>query len=249
LFELVEHAWASSQASASLIRYITLPDVGECLLYSTQVDMGLILSMIFNAATSVRTIRRQARRLSESLELVPEETDSPAAETLPSRPTDLVRPKGWDEAVQKLEALTSNERGADASIPVRPEREKDVVYTAYTCLWLPADPTLELLDDLAEGLAVWIEDIAAENAWNVDDLTIFPDYVLVSLRAPEDILPDDAIMHLMDETARLSEDYFPEATNDGPFWTDGYYMVSPPRDLSDREIARFITYQRQAQLG
>ncbi len=244
LFDLVDQAWQNSPNSESLIRYITLEESGEFLLYSTRVEHDLFLSMVFHSAMPVRTIRKQARRLSESLELVPEDSEPPAAKTLPSRPTDMRPPEGWAEAVKGTQELT-----VDESVPVRPAREEEETYIAYTCVWLPADPTLELLDDLADGLAEWIEDIAADHAWNLDDLAIFPDYVLVSLRAPQKALPDQVITTLMDETAHLSAEVFPRAANGGPFWTDGYYMVSPPRELSEREIARFITYQRQAQLG
>jgi REP element-mobilizing transposase RayT len=247
LFDLVDRAWQSATSDA-LIRFITLPEAGEFLLYSAQVEHDLILSMVFHSAIPVRTIRKQARRLSESLELVPEEIEPPAARTLPSRPTDMKPPPGWDKTVED-KAVEEQAAVAEESVPARPEPEEEVVYAAYTAMWLPADPTLELLDDLADGLAAWIEDIAADSAWELDDLAVFPDYVLVALRAPQTILPDDAIMRLMDETARLSQEAFPEVANGGPLWTDGYYVVSPSRELSEREVARFITYQRQAQLG
>jgi REP element-mobilizing transposase RayT len=175
--------------------------------------------------------------------LVPEEDEPPAAKTLPSRPTDMKPPEGWDEALKAAQGLA-----VDESIPVRPAHEEEAIYAAYTCVWLPADPALELLGELAEGLADWIEAIADDNAWKLDDLAIFPDYVLLSLRAPQKELPDYVITTLMDETTRRSEQAFPGVANGVLFWTDGYYLVSP-RELSEREIARFITYQRQAQLG
>lgn len=53
---------------------------------------------------------------------------------------------------------------------------------------------------------------------------------------------------LFDETARLTQEHFPERIDAaGRLWANGYYVVTPPRALSDREIGRFITYQRQAQ--
>jgi hypothetical protein len=73
--------------------------------------------------------------------------------------------------------------------------------------------------------------------------------VRLSLRVPQKLLADEVMAQLMDETTRLSADYFPDLANGDPLWADGYYVVSPPRALTDREIARFITYQRQAQIG
>ncbi len=137
----------------------------------------------------------------------------------------------------------------DEQMPSRPP-EDQVTYTAYGCLWLPFDPGLELVGELAEALYGWIEAIAEESAWELDGLDILGDYVAVAVRVPDTLQPDDVIGHLMDETARRAASAFPQAIQaGGKVWTDGYYVVSPPRDLSEREIARFITYQRQAQLG
>jgi CheY-like chemotaxis protein/REP element-mobilizing transposase RayT len=246
LFQLVDNAWLTSTAPPdALIRFITLPDAGEFLLYSTHVEYDLVLSMVFNANTSVRTIRRQARRLSESLDLVPEELpeEPPAAKTLPSRPTDLRPPAGLREAVAAHPSAAVEE-----SLPVPPVEDAGP-YTGYTCLWLPRDPGQELLGDFADALYQWIMDIADDSAWELHHLDIRPDYLVLSLSVPQKTLPDAAVTLLMDETARRSAKYFPDVVPGVALWADGYYVVAPPRELSEREIARFITYQRQAQLG
>jgi DNA-binding response OmpR family regulator len=243
LFEVVDAAWQTGPAdSDSLIRFITLPDMGEFLLYSVLVENDLSLSMVFSADTPVRAIRRQASRLSESLALVPEPSEPDAALTLPSRPTDLRPPEGWREAVGEPAFA------ADEDLPARPGRD-DGPYADYTCLWLPYDPGQELLGDFADGLYAWIRDIAAASEWGLTDLDIKPDYVLLSLRAPQMLLVDAVITRLMDETEERSAEFLPATGNGAPLWTDGYYFVSGSRMLSEREIARFITFQRQAQLG
>jgi CheY-like chemotaxis protein/REP element-mobilizing transposase RayT len=246
LFQVVDAAWMTSTASSdALIRFITLPEAGEFLLYSTQVDYDLILSMAFNANTPVRTIRRQARRLSESLDLVPEEVDEPpAAKTEPSRPTAPRPPAGLHEAVATLPPV------AEAELVAGPLPDEEAgPYTTYTCLWLPRDPGQELLGYFADALREWIVDIVDDSAWELHHLDIRPDYLVLSLSVPQKTLPDTAVTLLMDETARRSAREFPDVVNGGALWADGYYVVAPPRELSEREIARFITYQRQAQLG
>jgi len=50
----------------------------------------------------------------------------------------------------------------------------------------------------------------------------------------------------MNETAQRTADYYPDVVNGTPLWANGYYFVAPPRELSDREIARFITFQQQS---
>ncbi len=246
LFEIVDSAWQTSTVdSDALIRFITLPGEGEFLLYSKLVEHDLALSMVFHANTPVRTIRRQARRLGMSLDLVPEMDDEPpAAKTLPNRPTDLRPPVGLRES------LVQGELYDEQPIPSRPvEDSAPQTFTAYTCLWLPFDPGQELLGNLADDLYMWIQDIVEENAWQLEELDVRSDYVVVSLSAPEKVLPDTIIAHLMAETASRTAEYYPDELNGSALWTDGYYVVSPPRELTEREIARFITYQRQAQLG
>jgi hypothetical protein len=68
VFQIVEQAWREDTASSNaLIRSIYLPDLGDFLLYSAVLANGMVLSMVFSEKTSVSTIRRQARRLSQSL--------------------------------------------------------------------------------------------------------------------------------------------------------------------------------------
>lgn len=242
LEQTIAVAWSTSPPDHdSLSRYVTLPDAGEFLLYSTAVGGGMVLSMVFSSNTSIRTIRRQARRLSEALDLVPEPVETPeapAAVTHPSRPTDLRAPEG----------LRAARAGREQGAPVRHAPRPDVPYTSYCLLWLPWDPRLELEGDYAAALRGWIADIAARNAWEIDELDIETDYIRLTLKVPQKSLPDAVIQMLFDETARLTQEHFPERIDAaGRLWANGYYVVTPPRALSDREIGRFITYQRQAQ--
>jgi DNA-binding NarL/FixJ family response regulator len=243
LFKIVDDAWQSATTvSDSLIRFITLPEVGEFLLYSAQVENGMALSMVFHADTPVRAIRRQARRLSESLDLVPETPEPPAAKTTPSRPTGIRPPEGLRETV-------AEEAHAASATISQPTAEESGPTAAYTCLWLPFDPGLEMQGDLVSGLSTWLQDITHENAWELRDLDISPDYLLLTVSVPQRLLADDVMTRLMEETSRLSADHFPDLVSEGSLWADGYYVVSPARPLTEREIARFVTYQRQSQLG
>lgn len=250
LFEIVDSAWQtrSSDDTDSLIRYITLPDAGDFLLYSKLVPSGLSLSMVFHLDTTVSVIRRQAQRLSQSLELVPEAEEAPpveepaAARTAPSRPTDVRRPEDWriDEDMRIED---------EAGVLQRPGSQEEADM-GFTCVWMPRDPGQELVGDFAEDLREWVFEIGAEHGWRVDTVEVNADFIAVSLCVPQKAQPDEVITQLMDETTHRSSALHPEWL-DGyqPLWADGYYLVMPPRDLSDREIARFITYQRQAQIG
>ena len=240
LFNTVDNAWRTSPAASdALIRYIALPDAGEFLLYSTRVEADMTLSMIFGASTPLRTIRRQARRLSESLNLMPELPEAPAARTRPRRPEGLAA---------RLHSTTEVAVQAEAEAPAESAAvEADMgPYVSYTCLWAPHDSRLELRGEFADSLGDWIEDAVAADRWRLEALDVQTDYVLVSVDVPQTVRPDQAIAHLMAETAQRSAEEFPDLAYGQPLWADGYYFITPPRDLTDREIVRFLALQRQS---
>jgi CheY-like chemotaxis protein/REP element-mobilizing transposase RayT len=243
LFEIVDAAWRTASApSDALTRYITLPEAGEFLLYSMVVEGNMVLSMVFGANTSLRTIRRQARRLGESLNLVPEAPEPPAARTRPRRPSPPPVPPAVTEAepeVAESVAVAAPEPEAPAPPPPAPT-------VGYTCLWIPHDPRLELRGEFAQELAGWLEEFAQQEGWAVEALAIHNDYVQMTLAVPQNLQPDQVMTRLMTATAERSAAEFPDLAFGQPLWADGYFFVTPPRELSDREIARFITFQRQS---
>ncbi len=244
LFEIVDTAWRTAFAqSDALIRYITLPEAGEFLLYSMPVEGDMVLSMVFGANTSLRTIRRQARRLGESLNLIPElpqPEEPPAARTRPRRPS----PPSAQAAVAEPEPAASPAVAApEAEAPAPPPPAPTV---GYTCLWLPHDPRLELRGEFAQELTGWLDEFAQQEGWTVEALAIHTDYVQMTLAVPQNLQPDQVLARLMALTAERSAAEFPDLAFGQPLWADGYFFVTPPRELSDREIARFITFQRQS---
>lgn len=257
LFTEIARAWQTSTVeSDTLMRYIRVPEFGEFLLYSMLVEDGLLLSMVFHAGTSIRTIRRQARRLSVSLASVPEDVaeadsfDPPADvvwDTAPVEPQPIEDLR--EAAEQALEQAATGHPAREAALaqdgtsqPAAPDEPA----IAYTCLWLVRDPAVELTGDLAEDLNNWLSEVADEAGSTLHQLAITGDSVLVTLSIPQKTPPDAVIVQLMDETARAAAAYYPESVDeDRPLWADGYYLITPPRDLSDREIARFASYQYQ----
>ena len=64
---------------------------------------------------------------------------------------------------------------------------------------------------------------------------------------PVECVSVDAAQRARLETAPLGDDYFFNvAEDDAPFWADGYYIVTPPRDLTEREteVLRLIARGR-----
>lgn len=80
LRQLVQDDW-EAVADGARVRFITLPSSGkEYMLYSIRAQDDLTLSMIFAGATPLRIIRKQAQRLIDALQSVPE-PPAPAPET------------------------------------------------------------------------------------------------------------------------------------------------------------------------
>ncbi|MBN1201715.1 MAG: response regulator [Anaerolineae bacterium] len=251
LFQIVDDAWQANETRPrSMVRYIRLAKAGQFLLYTTRVEGGMVLSMVFSAYTPLGIIRRQAQRLSESLDFVPEDEETaarPEAATLPSRPTEPKPPRDMYKALGETLDTGAQEQLAAAAPPV--EEPANVPYIGYACLWLPDDdPTLELTGTFADDLHTWIEEIAEENAWEVEHLDVQADFVQLALRVPSDTLPDSAVAHLMTETTQRCQTSYPDVVRKrADLWASGYYVTTPPRALTEREIASFITFQRQSQ--
>ncbi len=232
LFRAAAEAWAQSELEGgALMRYVALPKVGEVLLYSLRLEEGFTLSMAFHRNTALGTIRRQARRLQEALALVPE---PPAARTQPSRPTALKPPEGLREAVAAQPA------------PSPPPAAEATPLVGYTVLLTPEDPRVELRDELAEALRAWLPEIAEAEGWRVEDVDVQADCVVLTLGVPEDLSPNAAITQLVERSTERVRAAWPEL-GEAPLWADGYYVVTPPRPLGEREIARVLTLQRNAQ--
>lgn len=255
LYDTVTSLWQTSSATPSLMRYIRLPDMGDFMLYSTVVEDDLILSMIFHAGMSIHATRQLAQRISTSLASVPDAAPArPAAIPSPQPGLDQAPPSADDlreAAEQALEQAAAGQALAHhppaETAEIRAAAQPDEPATAYTCFWLIADPgRFTLGGDLAEDLHNWIGEVAQENGWEVPALEVGPDSVVLTLSIPQKTLPDAAVTVFMQETANAAAAYYPEVMDEtGRLWADGYYLITPPRALTDREMARFAAYQYQ----
>ena len=254
LYDIVTSAWQTRSATPSLMRYIRLPDLGEFMLYSTVVEDDLILSMIFHSGMSIHATRRLAQPISTSLASVPDAASARPAPALSPEPDGYEAPPSADDLREAAERAL--EQAAAGKVPARqPSAEiaeiqsmpPDEPAAAYTCFWLIADPSrFALSGDLAEDLQNWIAEVAQENAWEVQTLEIGSDSVVLTVSIPQKTLPDSAVTVFMAETASAATAYYPEITGEvGRLWADGYYLITPPRELTDREMARFAAYQYQ----
>jgi len=94
LRQMIQDDWESTENGAR-VRFITLPSSNkDYMLYSIRTEDGLTLSMIFAGTTPLRIIRKQAQRLVEALQNVPEAATSPAPIEAPAAPVEAIVPVG-----------------------------------------------------------------------------------------------------------------------------------------------------------
>ncbi len=219
--------WTSSVNAPSVFRPLQVNPETLYLLYSTRTVESLTLSLLFHGDASMRTIRQVARQLHEAMARVPAEPpqddasseapqDAPpeAAQTLPSRPTDLRPPQGLREA---------------AAVKAEPAPPPLV----FTLALLPAAPPLS--DDLAALLPRYFEE-AADAAWRVEGVEVQPTHVSLQVSVPPEVTPAAAAERLIRETtARAAQE---------SLWLDACYIITPARSLTQRELAELAEYAR-----
>jgi DNA-binding response OmpR family regulator len=235
----INQAWqGATDEGNALVRFINVPVAGDFLMYSIRTVESMTLSMLFPSETPLRVIRQQAKQLLKALESIPEPapgapSESQAATTLPSRPTDLRPPEGMPEAARSTEGIVEEAAAAETPTPPRAEG----LYTAYAFVWLPREAVIA--DGVANMLVDWINAVAAAHAWQLDGTEIQPAYVTVQISIGANEMPSAAVETLMRETAARA--------NDPALWSEAYYIVAPGRAVTQQEIANFMEYRRDAQ--
>jgi CheY-like chemotaxis protein len=197
----ITRMWQSSASAPTVFRPLQVNPETLYLLYSTRTVDDLTLSLLFYGGTSMRTIRQVARQLHEAMSRVPESTmleateesavaevsetpEAPerpetaaqtpeAAETLPSRPTDLRPPQGLRQAVETATAEP---------------------LLVFTLALLPSESPLE--DDLAALLPRYFAEAAAAQDWQVEGVEVQPTHVSLQVSVPSGVSPSAAAEQL-----------------------------------------------------
>ncbi|MBI5670466.1 MAG: transposase [Chloroflexi bacterium] len=206
-----------SPAEGARFRFVSLPSSGkDYMLYSIQTTGSLLLSMIFAGTTPLRVIRRQAHKLVEALESVPE--------------VQLVE-------VQPVEAV------APEPEPLPPPPVEPVVTNAYACVWLLRDPDDYLSDAVAQSIIAGLSIQLQEQGWLIHTLQVHEDFVYLLADVPGERPPHDIIRELKRRSADIAHAQNPDLTPQ-MLWADSYLVLTPGRELQTEEILEFINFQR-----
>jgi DNA-binding NarL/FixJ family response regulator len=211
------------------VLYRQLP-IGEVLLYSLLSIGDLCLTVIVAGDTPLKTIRRQAAQLTESLLKTPAPAIPP--QEAPQAPAESPSPPALSPAPAAQEA--------PATQPARPAGS----YRPYACCWLVENPKDAINPVAARLIEQWLREICAGQDWDVQAIAIQSEWVYIALMAPSQTAAHQIAEALMTGTAERALALDPAGTHQSP-WSHGYLVQTPPDSLTEAQIQNFIQFYRQ----
>lgn len=226
---VIKDDWSATSDNAR-IRFITLPSSGtDYMLYSKGTIGGFTLSMLFIGTRQLRVIRRQGERLLNALEEIDAVDES--------EPINLDIPEAVVEEHSDIVAvpeITPDEAvTVDEPVDIGPK-------SPYTFILLTNE--IMLSDTVAKQLVFWMETQLNSLHWTTHKFYVRQDMLYLHADVPGDLSPASLVRNLKDQSEKIvqSED----DTLQGKLWTDAYLVLTPGRDMTDREIQRFLNFAR-----
>jgi len=121
---------------------------------------------------------------------------------------------------------------------------------SYTCLLIPGHPLQQLNGDLAKLLPQWLQQICASYNWQIEFVTVNPDYFQWGLRVIPSTQTGQFMQKIRHGTSELILSSFDQirnkiSTND--FWAAGYLVVLGTRPHPKEMIEQYIRLSRRQQ--
>lgn len=215
----VQDAWKRKGDARTRIIYRRLINT-ELLLYSIKTIDNQILTLIFSSDMPLKAIGRQAEKLAESLRAVP-----------PPPPPDLPSATLLD------------------SPPAPPPVIRPIgTYVGYACVWLLEDSGVPISQAGGQAIERGLRSLCAEQDWDFQKLDVQADWLAFHLDVPTSILPNTLMTTLMQTSEENLLGAEPQR-HPNRLWSDGYLITTPPQDLTDKDIQRFIRFYRREKVG
>lgn len=128
--------------------------------------------------------------------------------------------------------------------PINPEAYD----LSYTCLLIPRHPLHQLQGDLAKLLSQWLQQICVSNNWQIEFITINPDYFQWGLRVIPSTQTGQFMQKIRNETSELILSTFEPIRNKistDDFWASGYLVVLGTRPHPKEMIEQYIRLSRR----
>lgn len=128
--------------------------------------------------------------------------------------------------------------------PINPEAYD----LSYTCLLIPGHPLHKLQGNLAKLLTQWLQEICASYNWQIEFITVNPDYLQWGLRVIPSTQTGQFMQKIRNGTSELILSTFEQIRNKistDDFWASGYLVVLGTRPHPKEMIEQYIRLSRR----
>ncbi len=112
----------------------------------------------------------------------------------------------------------------------------------FAFVWLVDDPARLLLQPVAEQLVFWLEIQLNSLNWQIKRLDVHQDFIYLCADVPGRDSPDTLVRTVMDRARQIA--CAEDSSLPQDLWADAYLVLQPGRDMSDRELQRFLQFAR-----
>ena len=112
----------------------------------------------------------------------------------------------------------------------------------FAFVWLVDDPARLLQRQVAEQLVFWLEVQLNSLNWQIKRLDVHHDFIYLCADVPARASPDALVRTVMDRARQIACSEDRSLPQD--LWADAYLVLQPGRDMSDRELQRFLQFAR-----
>lgn len=112
----------------------------------------------------------------------------------------------------------------------------------FAFVWLISDPALLLQKPVADQLVFWLEVQLNSLGWTIYRLDVHQDFIYLRADAPGRASPDRLVRTVMERAQRIACSEDSRLPQD--LWADAYLVLQPGREMSERELERFLQFVR-----
>ncbi|MCY4061717.1 MAG: hypothetical protein OXG53_05055 [Chloroflexi bacterium] len=129
-----------------------------------------------------------------------------------------------------------------AAIAEPPAPNVAVSRQPFAFVWLVDDPARLLRKRVAEQLVFWLEVQLNSMDWKIHRLDVHHDFIYLRADVPGSASPDALVRTVMDRARQIACSEDQALPRD--LWADAYLVLQPGRDMSERELQRFLHFAR-----
>ncbi|MCY3834292.1 MAG: hypothetical protein OXG85_14865 [Chloroflexi bacterium] len=151
-----------------------------------------------------------------------------------------IRQQG-DRMLQALDAAPDREARDDPREAPAPAAAAEM-RQPFAFVWMVDDPKRLLQKQVAEQLVFWLEVQLNSLNWRIHRLDVHNDFIYLCADVPGQASPDALVRTVMDQARAIACAEDRALPQD--LWADAYLVLQPGRDMSERELQRFLQFAR-----